>query len=535
MTITVAVRSGAATPAVDRRLDRWTTDGFAERLWDKDATLWFDPPRNEIANRLGWLDLAAPEEARLAPIRALAAAAVAEGVTDVVLLGMGGSSLAPDVYRSVFGSAADHPRLTVLDSTHPGAVDAVASAVDPATTLFIVSSKSGTTLETMSFFHLMWDRVAEVVAAPGGRFIAITDPGSALEEKATERGFREVFLAPADVGGRFSALSEFGLVPAALIGVDIDRLLIGTAAAAEACGPNVPVEENPALQVGAALGELALTGRDKVVFLAGHPLEAFPIWVEQLIAESLGKDGTGIVPVAGGFADPMVHTDRVPFTIGIGDIATRWVPGIDMSLDDVYDLGGAMFVLEMATAAAGAVLGVHPFDQPNVQAAKEMARTAMAEGPDGLDTVRWNLDGDLEARLRNFLGGAGPGAYVAVQAYLPPTPDTEEQLTALHDVLEGATGAAVTVGFGPRFLHSTGQLHKGGPASGIFLQIVDQPEIDLAVPETDFSFGRLIAGQADGDQSALRQEGRPVAMIDLGADGASGLRRLRTATEAATA
>ena len=534
MSVTVAVRSGAATPAVDRRLDRWTTDGFGERLWDEDPTLWFDPPRDEIANRLGWLDLASADENRLAPIRDLAAAAVAEGVTDVVLLGMGGSSLAPVVYRSVFGSEADHPRLTVLDSTHPGAVDAVASAVDPATTLFIVSSKSGTTLETMSFFHLMWDRVAEVVAAPGDRFIAITDPGSALEERAAERGFRKVFLAPVDVGGRFSALSEFGLVPAALIGVELDRLLIGTAAAAEACGRSVPVAENPALRVGAALGELALSGRDKVVFLAGDPLEAFPLWVEQLVAESLGKDGTGIVPVAGGSADPAVHGDRVPFTIALGDIATRWVPGIDMSLDDVYDLGGAMFVLEMATAAAGAVLGVNPFDQPNVQAAKEMARTAMAEGPGGLDTVRWNLDEDLEARLRSFLAGAGPGAYVAVQAYLPPTPDTEEQLTALRDVLEGATGAAVTVGFGPRFLHSTGQLHKGGPASGIFLQIVDRPEVDLAVPETDFSFGRLIAGQAAGDQSALRREGRPVAMVDLGADGASGLRRLRTAAEAAT-
>jgi len=535
VTVTVDIRPGAAGPAVDRRLAAWSATGAGRRIWDRDPTLWLDPPRDEITNRLGWLDLPARDEHELRRIEGLATAARTENVEDVVLLGMGGSSLAPEVYASVFGSAPGHPRLTVLDSTHPAAVAAVADTIEPARTLFIVASKSGTTLETLSFFRLMWSRASAVVDEPGERFVAITDPGSSLIDLAAERRFRAVFEAPPDVGGRFSALSVFGLVPAGMIGVDVPRLLDRAAATAAACGPDVPVVENPALRMGATLGESALMGRDKAVFLAGAPVDALPIWAEQLVAESLGKDGTGIVPVVGGPADPDAHPDRLSIAVQVGTPGTRPTPGIDIALDDLYDLGGAMFMLEMATAMTGAVLGVHPFDQPNVQLAKEMARTAMSEGLEGLDTTTWDLDDDLTARLSDLFETAGPGTYAAIQAYLAPTPAVSRHLASIRTVLEDATGAAVTPGYGPRFLHSTGQLHKGGPASGVFLQIADRARPDLDVPETDYSFGELIAAQAAGDQAAIHRSGRPVAMVQLGDAGDDGLDRLLDAIRAATA
>ena len=265
MTVRIEIDAGDVQPAIDARLATWNDEAFATRLWDRDPTLWFDPPREEISNRLGWL--APGGRDGLGPIEAFASEANAEGLTDVVLLGMGGSSLAPEVFSAVFSDTGG-ATLTVLDSTHPGSVRRVADAVDPSTTLFIVASKSGTTLETLSFFRYLWSRVSASVDEPGGRFVAITDPGSSLAELGEERGFRAVFLAPSDVGGRFSALIEFGLVPAALIGVDVGRLLAATDAAAFACGPDVAADENPALRLGAALGEFALAGRDKVVFLS---------------------------------------------------------------------------------------------------------------------------------------------------------------------------------------------------------------------------------------------------------------------------
>lgn len=523
MTVSVKIDAGELQPAIDARLASWNESDFGTRLWDHDATLWFDPPRDEIANRLGWLTPGSQDG--LAPIESFAAEVAGEGTTDVVLLGMGGSSLAPEVFASVFSNTGG-PNLTVLDSTHPDAVKRVADAVDPATTLFIVASKSGGTLETLSFFRYMWARVTEVVEDPGSRFVAITDPGSSLADLAQERGFRAVFLAPPDVGGRFSALVEFGLVPAALIGVDLARLLEATDTAVFACGPDVPADQNPALRLGATLGEFALAGRDKVVFEPQPPFGAFPAWIEQLIAESLGKDGRGILPVADGTAPPA--KDRLPFVIGIDGAESTQKPSVRMTLGDAYDLGAAMYILEMATAAAGAVIGVHPFDQPDVQLAKSLAHSAMTDGIEGFDVDEWPLDSDETAdHLKTLLSAVRPDGYVAVQAYLQPTRVTIQRLDAIANAIAEGTGAIVTIGIGPRFLHSTGQFHKGGPRGGVFLQIVDRPTNDINVPETDYTFGELIAAQSFGDQAALKDRGRPVGMVFLGDAGAGDLPRLK--------
>jgi len=529
VSVGLEISAGDVQPAIDARLAAWSESDFAMRLWDRDPTLWFDKPRDEITNRLGWLCPGTTDGSDA--INKFAAAAIDEGLTDVVLLGMGGSSLAPEVFASVF-RGSDGPKLTVLDSTHPDVVARVADTVDPATTLFIVASKSGTTLETMSFFRILWDRVAGALDDPGSRFIAITDPDSPLAHLGSERGFRAVFLAPADVGGRFSALIEFGLVPAALVGIDLGRLLAGADEAAFSCGPEIAVSENPALRLGAALGEFALSGRDKVVFNPEPVFASFPAWIEQLIAESLGKDGMGILPVADGRAPSA--PDRLPFTIGLSGATPSEEPSISMTLDDAYDLGGAMYIFEMATAAAGAVLGVHPFDQPDVQLAKSLAHTAMTEGLGGFDVTEWTLDDDTTAdNLRSLFSSAAPGGYVAIQAYLDPTGATAQRLDAIADVIAGTTGAVVTIGYGPRFLHSTGQFHKGGPDGGVFLQIVDHPAHDLDVPETDYSLGKLITAQSFGDQAALRDRGRPVGMVCLGDARSADLPRLKAMIETA--
>ena len=523
MSVRLDIEAGECRVAIDARLKRWNESNFGTRLWDRDPTLWFDPPRDEITDRLGWLPPGS--ETGRATIVDFADEVRSDGIAHVVLLGMGGSSLAPEVFASVFANSSG-PKLTVLDSTHPGAVQRVADAVDLETTLFIVASKSGTTLETMSFFQFFWDRVSVAIDNPGSRFIAITDPDSHLAHLGEERGFRAVFLAPPDVGGRFSALIDFGLVPAALIGVDIERLLAGADAAAWACGPNVPPDQNPALRLGATLGEFALAGRDKIVFDPEPAFAAFPAWIEQLVAESLGKDGKGILPVADGVAPPA--PDRLPFAIGLDESAPSETPSVTMTLDDIYDLGAAMFILEMATAAAGAVLGVHPFDQPDVQLAKSLAHTAMTEGLGGFDVREWTLgEGTLGEHLETLLSSAKPGGYVAIQAYVEPSGITTQRLRAIAGTIAEGTGAVVTVAYGPRFLHSTGQLHKGGPAGGVFLQIVDHPSPDIDIPETDYSFGALITAQSFGDQVALRERGRPVGMVCLDDVGATDLPRLR--------
>lgn len=490
-------------------VQRWTEQDLMRRLWAKDPTVWFDPPRPEIDDRLGWLDLPSSSERLIPQITDLARSASEAGIVDLVLCGMGGSSLAPEVFAETLPVRAGHPKLTVIDSTHPDAVAAVAAKTDPATTWYLISSKSGGTLETLSLFRYFWSLATASVDEPGSHFIAVTDPASSLEALAGERGFRATVLADPNVGGRYSALSAFGLVPAGIIGADVRRLLAAGREAAARCLPSVPLDDNPAFVLGTLLGSRAAHGRDIVEFVASDPVRSLPMWIEQLVAESTGKDGVGIIPVTGGNQP----TRGAATIVGVGSAP---VAGADvaMRVTDPHDIAGAMFVLELATAIAGQVLGIQPFDQPDVQLAKTLAHQAMS--------------GDLPASEPGLTDGEDPHVassflhlvdddveYISVQAYVAPTAGTDEALDALAAALVRATGKYVTVGYGPRFLHSTGQLHKGGPDSGAFLQLLDTPEVDLDVPETAFTFGKLISGQAAGDRAALAERGRRIVAVPL--------------------
>ena len=524
--------------AVRDRLAAWETERYGARLWAKDHTLWSEVEVPELTDRLGWLWLPDDMAPTLDDLEAFATE-IREDVDHVVLLGMGGSSLAPEVYQSTFGNAAGYPELIVLDSTHPGAVRDVHDRIDPMRTVFVVASKSGGTLETMSFFHYFWAEVSAVSDSPGHHFIALTDPDSGLEALARERGFHRTFSTPPDVGGRYSALTPFGLVPAAMIGVDVRALLASAAAMAAACGPDVAVHQNPGLALGAALGEAALAGRDKVTFIVSPSLAAFPGWVEQLIAESTGKDDTGIVPVAGEplgshdvygddrlFVHVMVAGDDPlgqPAALEVLQAAGQ--PIIRIVLDDVTDLGAEFFRAELAVAAAGSILGIQPFNQPDVQIAKDLAKQAMS--PEGLATDIVEVSADdgqaLSIAWRQWISTLAPTDYISLQAYLPMGGSAAAILEQLQADLRDQHRVAVTLGFGPRFLHSTGQLHKGGANNGLFLQIVDTPSIALDVPEQDFTFDQLVEGQAAGDYQALMNRDRRVLRVNVGDDPARGL------------
>ncbi len=557
---------GPAAEPAEARLAEWDAADAVARLWDRDTTLWAaDPPPPEMADRLGWLDL--PETAmELLPELAALRAEIPFWMTDLVLLGMGGSSLAPEVLARSLGG--DGLPLTVMDSTHPGAVRAL-EWVNPANTIFLVSSKSGTTLETTALFRHFWSRVQEVVDEPGAHFVAITDPDSPLAALGRERGFRRVFEAAPDVGGRFSALSHFGLVPAALMGLDLPPLLESARLAADACREEVP--HNPGFRLGAALSELTLAGRDKWTFVSAGPWTAFPDWAEQLIAESTGKDGVGIVPVAHepwldpeAYGEDRVFVGLVP-TADAAREAAQWGeedvsrdrlevleaaghPVVRLELEGPHQMGALFFIWEVAVAMAGSALGVHPFDQPDVQLAKELAQRAMAgedvsggaEAHDEIDldwgtpayghaATRAPAEPDVSAmrgRVRDLLEAVRPGDYVGIHAYLAgDSEDEPETFDDLRRAITEVTGAATTLGYGPRFLHSTGQLHKGGPDNGVFVQIVDDAATHVHVPEGEFTFHQLIRAQARGDLGALRERARRTLRVRVAAGG-DGLDRL---------
>jgi transaldolase/glucose-6-phosphate isomerase len=534
-------RLGKYQSRVDRRIKSWQAENFAARLWQKDTTLWSAEKVPELADRLGWLDLPEKMRDQVRDIRAFADKVKADGFKHVVVLGMGGSSLAPEVFQRTFGNAAGYPELIVLDSTHPAAVRAVEGKIDPQRTLFLVSSKSGTTMEPNSFFYYFWRKVGESKGPPGENFAAITDPGTPLEKLAHQRKFRAVFQATPDVGGRYSALTAFGLVPAALIGVDIAAVLDAARRMAQATANGA---DNPALALGAALGELALAKRDKVTFIASPSLAAFPTWVEQLIAESTGKDKKGIVPVA---TEPPAAPEKYD---GDRFFVYLRMDGDDKDLDakvkalehaghpvariDVgrkIDIGQEFFRWEAAVAAAGAAIGIHPFNQPDVQLAKDLAKEAMArKGGEKTakpkDEVFVASAPALRQGISSWLGKKKERDYVSVQAYLNPSARNTEALTALSTALRDRMRLAATMGYGPRFLHSTGQLHKGGPNSILVLQLVDEPAEDLPVPETDYTFGALIRAQALGDFTALKQRKRRVLRINLGGDPEGGLKQV---------
>lgn len=522
---------GSLTNRVHDRLAAWAQQNYAMRMWDRDHTLWSAEDTPDLTNRLGWLRLPYDTD-QVAAIRAFAEEGCA-AADRVVLLGMGGSSMAPEVFANTFGTARGHPSLTVLDSTHPEAVRAVSAGIDPARTLFLVASKSGGTIETLSLFRHFWGLVSSVHDRPGDRFVALTDPGSGLEALAAERRFRRIFATPPEVGGRYSALTPFGLVPAALIGMDIESLLAKAAVMADECGPDRPVAANPGLRLGAVMGESALAGRDKLTYICSPAVAAFGAWIEQLVAESTGKNGTGIVPVAGEpLGDPESYgQDRLFVFMALeGDQPSGWDaiqaglrrsghPMVMVTFRHLDELGAEMFRSEMAVASAGSVLGINPFDQPDVQVAKDLARQAMS--PEGLEGSVVEISSE-SPRLADALGAWAamiePGDYIGLHAYLPMGGPATPVLESLVPLLRDRFRVAVTLGYGPRFLHSTGQLHKGGANTGVFLQLVDSPSPDLEVPEAGFSFGELLEGQAAGDYQALSGRDRRVLRVRLTGD-----------------
>jgi glucose-6-phosphate isomerase len=532
-----------------------------ERIRRKDHTVWKPEPA-EVANRLGWLDSPQAMQGRLAEIATVVEGIRAAGFNFALLLGMGGSSLAPEIFRKIFGAADGFLDLAVLDSTDPGAVLARAERLDLRRTLFVVSTKSGGTVETFSFMRYFYNLVAEKLGTEeaGKHFLAITDPGSALADLSRKHCFRHTFLNDPEIGGRYSALSCFGLVPAALIGMDMKRFLERAAAAAE-CEFDNKYEDMSGAVLGALLGEFAAQGRDKLTFVFSPRLAAFGDWVEQLLAESLGKEGEGILPVVGEriWAPSIYRDDRLFCAIRLaGDLigeeeltalAEAGHPVVDIELADSYDLGGQCFFWETATAVAAWRLAINPFDQPDVEAAKILARKMIAEYREkgAMPTETPSLKGEglsfygdvpagmPEEVLTAFLAQAKPGAYAALQAYLTPSPAMDEALQRLRTRIRDRFYLVTTVGYGPRFLHSTGQLHKGDAGFGLFIQFTADDPRDASIPdelgrpESALTFGVLKQAQVFGDRQALLNAGRRAIRIHLGGDPAEGISRLTAA------
>jgi glucose-6-phosphate isomerase len=551
---------------VDEALEEMAAERVMKRIWEKDYTIW-KPDPTEISNRLGWLRIAEVTEEAIPVINDLVASLQAEGYTQALLLGMGGSSLAPEVFRKTFGVRKGFLDLAVLDSTDPGAISAQTEKHDPAKTIFIVSTKSGGTIETLSFFKYFYNQVTESVGTElaGSHFIAITDAGSQLDEIASRYNFRAIFRNDPNLGGRYSALSYFGMVPAALVGVDLESLL--ERALTMVCnneGCNNPIDgDNNGARLGAILGELAKSKRDKVTFITSPEIASFGDWVEQLIAESTGKEGKGILPVVGEavgkpeyygddrlFVHLKLDSDKT-FDGQVEALEKAGHPIVRLRLSDLYELGGQFFLWEMATAVAGSRLGINPFDQPNVESAKVLAREMvgayMEQG--SLPRLDSTLEGDgitvftdpsmdstdlvsPQQAMERFLAAAEPGAYIALQAYLQPTPETDQALTALRTHLRNSTHLATTLGYGPRFLHSTGQLHKGDAGRGLFILLTSDSSDDLPIPdkagsfESSITFGALKQAQALGDRQALLNTNRRVLRFDLGTDGLNKIEKL---------
>jgi transaldolase / glucose-6-phosphate isomerase len=518
-------------PRVAERVRTAAQEDVARRIWRKDDTLWGPAGQPEVANRLGWLTILDTMSEDLTDLQAFADEVRDAGTTDVVLLGMGGSSLAPEVIRRSYGDQDSRPRLHVLDSTDAGAIRSVEAAIDLDHAVFLVSTKSGGTIETLSLFKHFWSRRSD-----GKAFVAITDPGSGLEDLAREHGFRRTFLNDPDIGGRYSALSFFGLVPAALMGANVAQLLDAAGVAEQNCQSFESGDLSSGLWLGIAWGELAAAGHDKLTYVIDPPLESFGLWVEQLIAESTGKHGKGIVPVVDEPVGPpeVYGDDRIFLHLRHGadpDEATDTKvaalrdaghPLIVRDIDGPDDLGRIFYFAEFAIATVGWVLGINPFDQPNVQEAKDNTARVLAEGtgdhPDATDDD-----------LRALLDDAAAPNYVAVMGYVEPSDDFDAAVAELRQTIRDARKVATTFGYGPRFLHSTGQLHKGGPAEGRFLQLVHDSEPDVEIPGESYGFTRLKHAQAIGDLETLRGHGLPAQRVTLTGDDPAGA--LRTLTE----
>ena len=524
------LKLGDLQSAVDACLGDWKQGNKVNRLWNRDAGLWTG---DDEALWLGWLDIASRQLADLESVNALQRDVTRGGFDDVVVLGMGGSSLAPDVLSRTFGRRPDFPELQILDSTVPDQIATLESHLDLSKTLFVVASKSGTTAEPIAFESYFFDKVGN-----GSQFIAVTDPGTALEEMARRKGYRNVYPGEPTIGGRFSALSNFGIVPAAAMGLDVRRFLERAHEMADACAADVPPEDNPGVVLGVALATLARAGRDKLTLVASPELSSLGAWIEQLVAESTGKGGQGIVPVDGEPAGtPDVYgDDRVFVQLDRDDsdppALTEGHPLIHILVATPENLAQEFFRWEMATAVAGAVLGLNPFDQPDVEASKVKTRALATryeetgELPDEDDTF------PPDEAIRTHLDLLEPGDYFAIHAYLEMSSENHRLLQAIRERVRDRKRVATTLGYGPRFLHSTGQLHKGGPNRGVFLQLTADSPTDLHIPGQRLSFGQLNRFQASGDFEVLAEHGRRTLRVHLGrdvdVDVISGLERLRT-------
>ncbi len=556
---------------VKTNIDDWRTGDKVRRFWQHDASLWTG---TDEANWMGWLDITADQIAHSDKLRAVVADVKKENFADILLLGMGGSSLCPDVLKVTFGKIAGFPELHVLDSTDPAQVKAFENKVNLAKTLFIVSSKSGTTLEPNIFKQYFFERAKQTVGADkvGSRFIAITDPGSKMQQVAEADRFRHIFFGMASIGGRYSALSNFGVVPAGLMGLDMNRFLGRTQEMVEACGANVPVEQNPGVLLGIILGTAARNGRDKLTILTSPGLSALGAWLEQLVAESTGKQGKGIVPVdrEEPGAPAVYGSDRVFAYVRLSSDADKAQdakvaaleqaghPVVRIVVGDVYDLGQEFFRWEIATAVSGSIIGINPFNQPDVEASKiatrnltteyEKTGSLPAESPileDGgakLFTDSKNADAlakaagsdkSLTGYLRAHIKRAGAGDYFALLAYIQMNSEHEALLQKLRHALRDQKQVATCLEFGPRFLHSTGQAYKGGPNSGVILQLTCDDAADLPVPGQKYTFGVVKAAQARGDFQVLAERGRRALRVHLGKDLASGLANLSAALQQA--
>ncbi len=532
---------GALQPAVDTQLAKLNKEEAARRLWAKDSTLWSSDPakREEIRDRLGWLNVAEKMLEHAPEFRELAKAGKA--YSDVVLLGMGGSSLGPDVLRNTFGAAKGYPKLHVLDTTDPATILATRRKIQLGKTLFVVASKSGETTETLSHFAYFWELVKS-----GKQFAAITDPGTSLEKLAKDHNFRWVFSNPPDIGGRYSVLSYFGLVPGALMGANVTELLERATEMASSCADSMPSESNPGVWLGAVMGRLAVQGRNKLTLIASPKVATFGYWVEQLLAESTGKEGKGIVPVEGEplGRPPVYGDDRLFVYIRMdADAPNRAVaalekagqPVVTLTLRDKLDLGGEFLRWEIATAIAGSVLGIDPFDQPNVQESKDNTKRVLAKFKSAgkLPSAESTPAAKARTGVKGLIARAKPSAYFAIMAYTARTATSEAAISAIRTAVRDSSHIATTAGYGPRFLHSTGQLHKGGPRTGLFLQIVQQDTQDVPIPGQPFSFSILKQAQSLGDLQSLGSRRLPVLRVTLGKDPAAGWKALVAAVRGA--
>ncbi len=557
------INPGPYSDLVHDRLKRMDDEQWIRRIWEKDAALWKTDEEHQkiIKNALGWVAVPEWSFERIGELEEFARFARDGGFTHVLLLGMGGSSLCPEVFRRTFGRVEAFPELMVLDSTDPAAVRAMEESVNLERTLFIVASKSGTTTEPLMFYKYFFSRVREIKGERAGEnFIAITDPGTLMEEMARGDNFRRIFLNRADIGGRYSALSLFGMVPAATAGLDARGLLERTIRMMKACSPDTPINENQSASLGAVMGALAGEGRDKLTLFISPDIESLGLWIEQLVAESTGKEGRGIVPVAGERPGPpeVYGNDRVFVSISIGPVneeterqlralESHGHPVVRRTLNDVLDLGQEFYVWEMATAIAGACLGINPFDQPNVQESKDntkrlldqykqngsLPEQELAAEDDGLRVyceaeTREQLGNpaSAEALIIAHLSRVVAGDYVALLNYIRETPTHEQVIQQIRHHLRDTLRVASTTGYGPRFLHSTGQLHKGGPPTGVFIQVTADDARDVEISGEPFTFGVLKQAQALGDFESLASRHRRAIRVHLGHNVIAGLAQL---------